>query len=183
MPNRNGFFAAFLALAASPAMLFCVPARAQESCKLALDAQMKTITTPTHVYSTTTAAYTHNVPQNSEMIYTGGSDGTIFVMARGKWIRSPLSPAEMVKQQEENRRTNKVTCKFLRDEPVSGEVAAVYTIHEESPDAKIDATIWVSKSKGLPIKEDMDMDVGGGAVGKTHRTMRYEYTNVKPPLM
>ncbi len=73
-----------------------------------------------------------------------------------------------------------MTCRLVRDEAVNGEAAALYTAHQQNPDVKSDSQIWISKSKGVPLKLEMDMDVGGAA-GKSHRTMRYEYTNVQAP--
>jgi hypothetical protein len=34
----------------------------------------------------------------------------------------------------------------------------------------------------LPLRSEIDMDVGG-SMGKSHRSSRYEYSNVQPPTM
>ena len=44
---------------------------------------------------------------------------------------------------------------------------------------KPDAQTWISKSKGLPLKTEEDIDTGGG--DKRHMSIRYEYSNVRPP--
>ncbi len=44
------------------------------------------------------------------------------------------------------------TCQYLRDESVNGEAASVYKVHSESEVAKIAFTIWISKSKALPLR-------------------------------
>jgi hypothetical protein len=72
------------------------------------------------------------------------------------------------------------TCRAVREESVNGEAATLYSMHDQNPDAKTDSEIWISKSRGVPLKLEMDMDVGG-AGGKSHRTMRYEYMNVQAP--
>ena len=41
--------------------------------------------------------------------------------------------------------------------------------------------MWISKATGLPLREEMDTDTGG-VIGKSHRSMRYEYSDVKPPM-
>ena len=70
----------------------------------------------------------------------------------------------------------------MREESLNGEPAAVYKVHSETEAAKTDGQVWISKSKGLPLRQELDMDVGGSA-GKSHREMRYDYANVKPPQM
>jgi len=69
---------------------------------------------------------------------------------------------------------------MVRDESVNGEPATLYSGHDQLPDAKVDSQVWISKARGLPLKMEMDMDTGGAA-GKSHRTVRYEYSNVQPP--
>jgi outer membrane lipoprotein-sorting protein len=76
---------------------------------------------------------------------------------------------------EKNRQNNKTTCRYLNDELVDGEMAAVYSLHDVSPKATSDSKIWISKTKGLPLRTDTDL-------GKSHVSMRYEYGNVKPPM-
>src|SRR5580704_6568149 len=36
---------------------------------------------------------------------------------------------EMKELDEKNRQNNKTTCRYLKDEPVNGEMAAVYSVH------------------------------------------------------
>jgi hypothetical protein len=44
----------------------------------------------------------------------------------------------------------------------------------------MDVQVWISKSKGLPLRGELDVDVGG-KLGKSHSSMCYEYGNVEPP--
>ena len=67
---------------------------------------------------------------------------------------------------------------IVRDEAVSGEPATLYKVHNQTPDGTLDTQIWISKSRGLALKQINDLDVGGGARGKSHTETRYEYTNV-----
>ena len=64
---------------------------------------------------------------------------------------------------------------MLRMSPLNGEMAALYNSHSETPKSKIDMQMWISKSKGLLLRQDM---ASGGVVNSS----RYEYGNVKPPL-
>jgi hypothetical protein len=45
----------------------------------------------------------------------------------------------MLKQEQENHQNTKGTCRYLRDESVNCEAAALYAEHSESADAKTDA--------------------------------------------
>jgi hypothetical protein len=192
MVGKNGIFEMFGrrisvrvmgASAGLLAMVLCTGvARGDDGCKALYDALSKVIVTPTHIYTTTVAGYNKDVPRNSEMIYEGGPNGAIFILAGGKWTRAKMTSAEMMSKQEENRRTAKDVCNVVRDEVVNGEAATVYSTHSDKDGNKIDAMVWISKSKGLPLKEDMDMEVGGAA-GKMHMSLRYEYANVKPPAV
>jgi hypothetical protein len=65
---------------------------------------------------------------------------------------------------------------------MNGEAVAVYSTHSETQDVKSDAQLWISKSKGVPLREELRIDVGG-KLGKSHYSMRYEYGNVQPPWL
>jgi hypothetical protein len=145
------------------------PVAAQGDCQLVLDAANKVWDTPTHLYDTTNIGGT---TQTVEMIYAAGA---IYTKYGGKWSPSPMSMQEMKELDQKNRQNNKMTCRYLKDEPVNGEMAAVYSVHDETPRGKVDSQIWISKAKGLPLRQDIDID-------KTHNSMRYEYGNVKPPM-
>lgn len=146
------------------------PLAAQDDCKLVLDAMIKVIDTPTHAYVTMDIT---GKPQTSESIYVGG---VVYAKYAGKW--SAGATAKEVKEiAEKNRQNNKTTCRYLKDELVNGEVAAVYSVHEVSSRSTMDSKTWISKSKGLPLRSDTDMEGG-----KHHISTRYEYGNVKPPM-
>jgi hypothetical protein len=64
---------------------------------------------------------------------------------------------------------------------VNGEAAALYMAHSENDDVKSDAQTWISKSKGLPLRTEEDIDTGGG--DKRHMSIRYEYGNIQAPAV
>jgi hypothetical protein len=64
---------------------------------------------------------------------------------------------------------------------VGTEAAVLYSMHTESEDAKEDGQIWISNNTGLPLREEQDIDVRGAA-GKEHRSTRFVYGNIQPPM-
>jgi hypothetical protein len=137
----------------------------------------KVITTPSHLYSSMTGSSPGSKPHTTETIYTGGAS---YVNIGGRWARSPISPQEVLKREQENRQNSKYTCRYLRDEPLSGELAAVYATHAETSDIVSDGQIWISKGRGLPLRHEEDIRVEG--MDRNHHSTRYEYGNIQPPL-
>jgi hypothetical protein len=147
------------------------PVAAQGDCRLVFDATSKVFDTPVHSYVTTSMGGT---PQpGGEMIYVAGAS---YLKSGGKWSPGTMSIQEMKRLVQKNIETNKTTCRYLKDEPVNGEMAAVYSVHEEAPRSTSDSQIWISKAKGLPLRSEQDL----GA--KMHISTRYEYGNVKAPM-
>ncbi len=108
-------------------------------------------------------------------------NGERYVMLNGKWMKSRMTVAATREQEEENIKNAKVlSCKRAGDDSVSGEAATVYTEHSENEDSKSDGKIWISKSRGVILKEEIDLDIGDP--GKEHISLRYEYGNVKAPV-
>ena len=151
-------------------LIGATPVAAQGDCQLVLDAGSKVLDTPAHLYFTMNMGGT---TQTLESIYAAGA---IYVKSGGKWGPSPMSMQESKELDQKNRQTNKTTCRYLKDEPVNGEIAAVYSMHDESPKGTSDAQVWISKAKGLPLRSETDFS------GKNHVSTRYEYGNVKPPM-
>ena len=145
------------------------PVAAQGDCQLVLDAASKVYDTPTHVYVTT------NMGGKTQIMEEIFAVGALYLKVDGKWSPSPITMQEMKELGQKNRQNNKTTCRYLNDEPVNGEMAAVYRVHDESPKGNVDSQIWISKARGLPLRQEDDVD-------KTHNSMRYEYGNVKPPM-
>jgi hypothetical protein len=156
------------------------PARAafDPSCKPMIDAIMKQVGTPTHVVVTETAPFReHGKPTTHDMIY---ADDGIFIQVKGRWTRT-TSVKAMRQQQEENQRDpkSKMSCRYLRDEAVGGETAAVYHAQSEDEGGKTASTMWVSKRTGLPLKSDTNIDTGNKE--PLHMVMSYDYANVHAP--
>jgi len=149
---------------------------AQGECKVVFDATDKVADTPHHIYSVRTGPGKETTQQKNELIYAGG---VIYVQVRGQWRKSPLTPTQQREQQQENRKNAKnISCHHLRDETVNGEPAAVYSAHAETEDTKSDAVVWISKSSGLLLRQDENLDSDGD---KFQVSARYEYGNVTPP--
>jgi len=168
------------------ALLFAVMLAATDAkaidgaCQAVSDVGRKVFTTPTHIYTTRTAAFqAGGKPTTSESIYAGGA---IYVKVSDRWTRSKITPQDILQQKKETDNNTKMTCRYLREESVNGEAAAVYSQHIETENDKMDVQVWISKSKGLPLREELDVDVGG-KMGKSHSSMRYEYGNVQPPQL
>jgi hypothetical protein len=66
------------------------------------------------------------------------------------------------------------TCNFVRDEAANGEAAAVYRQHHINGDETYDTLIWVSKSSGLPLRQEQDADFGQGKKG--HESLLFKYS-------
>jgi hypothetical protein len=162
------------ALTLVAALSFSTPALADD-CQTMFDAATKLLTVPVHSYTTETAS---GKPRTSEAIYINGA---IYINVKGKWIRSKATTQDMLKQEQENIRNAKTTCRHVRDESVNGEAAALYVAHSENEEVKSDAQTWISKSKGLPLRTEEDIDTGGG--DKRHMSIRYEYGNIQPPAV
>lgn len=145
-------------------------------CKTVLDAMAKLGHTPHHQYATMTGAIAGGKTMETEGITTSDA---IYVKMNGKWITSPLTPEAMAKQEQENIRNTKVyRCQYERDENVDGEAAAVYKAHSENKNGPSDAEIWISKSRGLPLREAIDL-----SAGESHMSVRFDYANVHAPAL
>lgn len=149
------------------------PAADTSSCKPVFDAMNKTLDTPNHSYMDGIGG-----AQKGEMITINGDR---YVMMNGKWSKSRMTVAATKAQEEENIKTAKViTCKRIGDEIVGGDAATVYSEHSENEDTKSDGKVWVSKTRGVLLKNEIELDTGEAT--KQHVTIRYEYGNVKAPI-
>lgn len=151
--------------------------RAASSCDAVIAALMKVYQVPAHLYMTQTAGLNGGKTKNSETIYL---NGVTFVKLDGPWRKSRISPQDLADSKKES--DQKIgTCSPVRDEAVNGEPATLYKNHTQTPDDSIDTQIWISKVRGLPLKQAYDLDVHAGAAGKSHSEIRYEYANVTAP--
>jgi len=150
---------------------------ADPSCKPVLDAMIKMAGTPYHQYLSETAAY-HAAPTRGEIITTMDA---MYVKVRGTWHRDAHNPQQAVTEMRQAANAKPMNCKYLRDESVGSEATALYDTFEKQEDGEtVKSQLWISKSRGLPIKQTIDMDVGG-KLGKSHSELRIDYANVQPP--
>ena len=152
------------------------PLAAQGECKamekVVADASSKVHSTPTHIY---TISKVGGQTFASEIIYAAGS---MYMKIDGKWsLAGSIKDLEQTEQQLKRDAHSKDVCHSLKDETVNGELASVYTSHSETPKGTIDSQVWISKAKGLPLREVTTSDDGKATI-----STRYEYGDVRPPL-
>ena len=146
-------------------------------CQVVLGAMDKMYSTPYHAYTSITGMLPGKT-FTGEMIFVGGSQ---YVLSEGKWSTDTLSAAEMKDMAVRARKNAKhVSCHKVRDDSVNGETATVYGTHEETEHGTTDTQIWISKSKGLMLRQEMDLTAG---TSKTHMSSRYEYRDVQAPKL
>ena len=155
-------------------------AAAGSACQSLAEANAKIYGMPTHMYQIEKAGPAGGKTRSNELIYLNNK---MYIMVGGKWSVSKATPADMAASQKEARKEQQLgmTCSVVRDEVVNGEATTLYSAHRKTEDGTTDAQFWVSKSKGAPVKAEMDMDDGAG--GRMHRSLRYEYTNVQAPAV
>jgi hypothetical protein len=175
-PGNEGF-------ANSPGARFAggSSAPSEGECKYVYDAGEKVFDVDHHVYTTKIGKYIDGgKPRAGEMISIGS---TRYVNYQGKWQKSPLDKEEGKKLVQENRKNNKSTCHYLRDELVGADAAQVYSMRTEADGSINDHTVWISKSRGVYLRQESDISVNGTDSDKFHISMRYEYANVHAPAM
>jgi len=162
-----------------PLVTICLTASAQGagSCQPVFDALMKVATTPNHSYTTNTAV-NGGTSAEGETIFANGQK---YIRARGKWILIPVTSQDVLEQEKEKQEHGKSTCQFLRNESANGEAAMLFSMHREYEEVKEDAQMWVSRGTGLLLRVEEDVDNRGNKV-KEHRSTRFEYGNVRPPM-
>lgn len=154
------------------------PLAAQDTCQALYDSMLKVINTPAHIYTTMSMGpNSGGKPQTIETIYAAGA---VYTKVGGKWARSTMTPQQVVQQEQENRRNSKTTCHYLKNESSNGENAAVYSMSSETAGNKSDGQTWISKTNGLPLRQEFDIDIQG-LHSKNHYAVRYEYANVQAP--
>jgi hypothetical protein len=171
------FAAAFSLALALPVSAEAAP---DPACEPMFTAITKLLQTPNHQYmsqsSATYALQNGGRMRTSESIST---EDTSYVKINDQWRKVPFTPQDLLKQQEESRQNSKESCHFLRDDASEGD-AAVYDAHSEGESGKSEVQIWISKVNGLPLREEIDLDLGGEK-GMTHSSVRFDYEHVDPP--
>lgn len=169
-------------VAAGSALLLGAPTLGAQAgnCATVKAVMARMLSIPYHAYlldsARTDAALHGGKPTTSEVISAGGS---MYVLSRGKWRKSPVSLADMKKAQDTTMMATE-TCMHLRDENLNGEAATVWRTHMSNEMATFDTDVWISKSRGLVLMANSVTNVGG-VLGKSRSIARYDYTNVRPP--
>src|SRR5215472_13084079 len=154
-----------------------VTVRAANACQPVFDALTKAATSPSHSYTTSTAANGSRATE-AETIFANGQK---FIRVHGKWMRIPVTSQDVLEQEKEKEEKGKSTCQLLRSESANGEAATVYSLHREYDEVTEDGQMWVSKGTGLPLRVEEDVDNRGNKV-MDHRSTHFEYGNVRPPM-
>lgn len=154
-----------------------VPLRAASGCDTLVAAALKVLEVPAHLYMTGTSA--GGAPRSVETIYL---NGVTYNKVGGVWRKSPLPTKELEAGKRESEQKQD-SCVAVRDEAVNGEAATLYKVHSHEEQDTVDTQVWISKSKGLPLKQIDDIDVNGGPRGKSRTEIRYEYTGVTAPTV
>jgi hypothetical protein len=178
--SRVPFLAAVVAAAGLcvAALVAPLPAIATPSpCDPVTDAMRKSLDTNVHSYSTSTSDARPGIATKIEGIQ---ADGIAYALMGGQWIKSPMTIASMKTQVEDVLKNQKPVCQYLHDEDLDGQPAAVYSEKTALGKMTADATVFISKASGLPLKQDVFSDVGG-AKGKRHTVTTYTYTGVTAP--
>ena len=154
------------------------PAHAADpACKPVFDAMSKAAATPNHMFITTTEA-TNAKPESSETITTANM---MYLKVDGAWRKEAYNAQQQVTEMQKAASTTNIACQHLRDDTVAGESVEIYnTEQQQEGGSTINSQLWISKARGLPVKQTMDMDVGG-KFGKSHTDIRYDYSDVEAP--
>ncbi len=147
---------------------FSTTSHAANTCDALYNAGIKSVQTPHHVYSTTTMR--GGEPKTGEAIYAGGVE---YLKLQGKWMRSRMTPADMLEAAQEKLKTHPDTCTPVGDQVVNGQAVSVFKAH--SNEMGTDQLVRILKSNGL--MQGGTLTLPNGAVVE----MRYEYDNVQAP--
>jgi hypothetical protein len=156
-------------------------AQAQDaSCKSVFSAIRLQAKTPNHQYFTISGAEPDSNAQTNELINTGSAR---FILAFGKWQKDTESPGEVMRREEKNFKNSNTVCRVLREELVEGTPATVFVEQSQTGPIGSVGMIWIAKSSGLPVREQIDTDAGTGAAGKRHLEIRIVYAGVQAPVI
>jgi hypothetical protein len=169
-----------LSLTALAVLTPCVTRAQDASCKQVFNALKLLSNTPNHQYFTISGAQPDSLAQTNEMINTGHAR---YVKLNGLWQTMPGSPREIMKQEEENFKKSKTVCRVLRDEMLDGTATTVYVEQSQTGPISSVGTLWIAKSNGLPVHEEVNTDSGTGPAGMRHLDIRIVYTDVKAPVL
>ena len=142
------------------------------ACRAVYDAMRKAASTPSHMVLMTDGKV------EGEEITIGN---VIYLKVQGQWTRSPMTMQDILEQQQ--RDLNNITastCTTLPAEAINGLAVDVYRAqHDAENTGAVEATYWIAKATGLPLRTD----VGELASHKVAMSMRFDYDNIKAPMV
>jgi hypothetical protein len=160
-------------------LVYAMSAQGAEPCDAVNEAMLKLARTPNHSFTESRGAVAGGKVQLTERIATASA---AYVLLSGKWHKSVVTPQQELQTREETLREKKnMSCRYLRDEVIEGEPAALYSTHDEGDGGKADSQIWVSRARGLPVKRVIHLSAPDGTIGESQITTRYEYDNARAP--
>jgi hypothetical protein len=172
--------AAALSSVLAPAAMLPRAARAQDaSCKQVFNGIKRQANTPNHQFFTISGAEPDSHAQTNEIITTGRAR---YVRLNGVWQTLSESPHEIMKREEENFKKSKTVCRLLREELLDGAATSVYIEQSQTGPIGSVGTIWIAKTSGLPVREEVNTDAGTGPGGQRHLEIRIVYTDVHAPV-
>jgi hypothetical protein len=166
--TRKGLFYIMVGFAIGNLLMWAPPLAAQGDCKPILEASSKVFNTPAHLYIT---GKTGDLTVTTEMIYAAGA---VYMKMDGKW--SSIGATKDLEPSQKKPQNDTSACRYQKDELVNGEMAAVYSLTVKGT---LDSQFWISKAKGLPLREEDEI---GAVKGKSHNSTRFEYGDIKPPM-
>ena len=158
-------------------LCWSAPVSSQDSCQPLYDALTRLATTSSHSYASMTDP-SGGKATATEFIYM---QDKAYIKVGGHWADGPTTPKELLEKEMQNRKNSHAKCQLLRSDSTGGQAANLYSLHGENKDTKEDAQVWISKSTGLPLREEADIELPGSP-GKRHVSNRYEYGNVRAPM-
>jgi hypothetical protein len=180
MSLRVRVIAGAVALGALAAAFTATDALAQDpSCRQVFNGIKLQANTPNHQYITISGAEADSHVQTNEMINTGRAR---FIRIDGQWQKSPQSPHEIMKIEEENFKKSKTVCRALREEVIDGTAATVYVEQSQTGPISSVGTIWIANRSGLPLREEVNTDSGTGPAGQRHLEIRIVYSDAQTPV-
>jgi hypothetical protein len=160
----------FLAIAVfATAASGILPARADD-CATMMNTMLAHVGTP---YSATMVTQMPNGKTRTMKTVSTGS--IMYVQMPDGWKSMAQDPKEAVDMMRKAAATAKETCHRAGAETVGGEMSAVYIAHVENRGNVSDNKVWISKSRNLVMKTDVQMK------GGDHISMTFDYAHVTPP--
>jgi hypothetical protein len=148
---------------------------ANPACQPVLDAIIKQAATPNRLIMKQVGGSTDG--RQSMVITTGDA---MYVQVAGKWHKSAYDPKERAAEIKEKADSPERSCTLVKSDPVDGTAAKLYRVTDKTDDDVTEASLWIATATGLPLRQSVELDVGGKD-GESRWDARFEYDDVTPP--